>query len=122
MGWINTASPRISSIQDNLIPAERAPPLEALDVNDKELRPFPIFLSLLPDKRGNDVEKHKAVLHLISLLLLVIQPMSLQVRCKFHSSTVSSCESHSVVYSTEMDETMKNWCHSHSKLCNDVSL
>lgn len=35
-GRINTASLRIPSIQDNLIPAERAPPLWALALNDKE--------------------------------------------------------------------------------------
>ena len=66
VGWINTASPRISSIQDNLIPEERAPPAqstwcewqgaEALLQKGAE-----IFLSLLPDKRENEVEKHKDV-------------------------------------------------------------
>lgn len=35
-----TASHRISSIEDNLIPAERVLPPKALDANDKELRHF----------------------------------------------------------------------------------
>lgn len=91
MGWINTVSPRISSIQDNLIPAERAPSPKALDVNDKELRPLfqrrlNVFV-IVTDKRGNDVEKHLAfcqpMLRLISLLLLVIQPRSLHVKLKY---------------------------------------
>lgn len=76
MGWINTASLRISSIQDNLIPVERAPSDKALDVNDKELRPFSIFhLSVYTaNQGGNDVGKYRlliySVLHLISFVLL----------------------------------------------------
>lgn len=114
VGWINTASLRISSIQDNLIPAERAPQPKALDVNDKKLRLLPrearIFsacASLFSDKRGNDVEKHKAVPRLISPPLLLIWHRSLRgtnIHC--HITTKPCC---GFLFGRATDETKEKW-------------